>query len=589
MSCDLTLDDGPATSPVQWEIHCGGVFSTAAASTVVFANTNNGGSTSDDVSWVIGGTTTTGAGSTVIGNLYSVGAIVFGADTTWTGALFSLTGAVTLGAGAKSGGITTGGAITLGASAQSGNLVSTSGGAVTLGAAAESGTIIHLAGGAQTLGAGATKDNVNSAPQVPAVPATEFMGDLCSLPLPLLPGIYHTAAACVVSCMLTLDNGSDVDPNWEIQCGGALSTAVDSGVVFTAAGDTEDVIWNIGGATATGAGSEMIGVLNSVGAIITGADSRWTGDVTSSAGAIGTGARSRLIGTTQAEGAIAVGAHGQTGDVTSISGAIALGAFAQSDATSAAGGVTLGDGAVDGVDQFSPTTSPSSFPTGVPSSSPIATPSSSPIASPSSSPSRGPSQAPGGPPQTFSGNLCSLGSDLAPGVYISAAACTLACKLNLQGSNDPAQKWHFHCGGALSTAADSEVTITNGIADEVHWDIAAATATGAGSLMVGNLDAVGAIILGAATEWTGDLTSSNGGVGTGAGSKVMGNVRAYGAITLGAGATSENLTSTNGAVYLGANAVAEVCAAESGAGVTYGAGATITQIVTRRLLRRAVA
>jgi hypothetical protein len=561
LSCELKLDGGSVSDP-DWEIKCGGALSTAAASTVVFVNTG----APEDVSWVVGGTTTTGAGSTVIGNLYSVGAIDFGADTTWTGTLISTTAAVTLGAAAKSGGITTGGAITLGARAHSGNLLSTDGGAITLGAGSKSGAISTV--GAETLGAGAKKGI--PPPLVPAVPATEFMGDLCSLSLPLAPGIYHTAAACVMSCKLTLDNGLVGDPEWEFQCGGALSTAVDSGVEFTGSiGDTEDVIWNISGATATGAGSTMIGVLNSVGAITVGADSRWTGDVTSSAGAVGTGAGSRLIGTTQAEGAIAVGAQGQTGDLTSISGAITLGAFAQSGTTSASGGVTLGDGAVDGVDQFSPTLAPTF--------------------SPSSSPSQGPSQAPGGPPKTFTGNLCSLGSDLAPGVYITAAACTLACTLTLDGGAATDPKWHFHCGGALSTAADSEVVITNGLPKDVHWNIGAATTTGAGSLMVGNLDAVGAIILGAATEWEGDLTSSNGAVGTGAGSVVLGGaVLAYGAIDLGAGATSGDLTSTNGAIYLGANAVAGVCEAAAG-GVTLGAGATRKTKTGRRLLRRVAA
>jgi hypothetical protein len=66
--------------------------------------------------------------------------------------------------------------------------------------------------------------------------------------------------------------------------------------------------------------------------------------------------------------------------------------------------------------------------------------------------------------------------------------------------------------------------------------------------MVGNLDVVGAIILGAATEWEGDLTSFNGAVGFGAGPVVIGGaILTYGAIELGSGATSGDLISTNGA------------------------------------------
>jgi hypothetical protein len=137
--------------------------------------------------------------------------------------------------------------------------------------------------------------------------------------------------------------------------------------------------------------------------------------------------------------------------------------------------------------------------------------------------------------------------------------------------------WRFQCGGALSTAASRQVVITNsvGIVD-VLWVIGGATGTGANSVMVGNLDSVGAIALGADTQWTGDLESFKGAVATGAGSDVYGDIKAYGAIGLGAGATSFDLTSTNGAVALGASAIALNCVGFGG--VTLGAGASCPSV-----------
>jgi hypothetical protein len=554
VSCNLQLDGSDINGSPDFEFICGGALSTAAASRVEII----GGGT---VRWGIGGAVTTGAGSKIIGDLHSVGAINLGVDTTWTGNLVSPTGAVTLGAGAATADITTDGAVTLGASATA-HVVTTT--------------------GAKTLGAGAQENITLST--VPVL-AFKFTGDLCNLPSPIIPGIYHTAAACVVSCKLQLDHNSEtlVDSNldpvtlWEFQCGGALSTAADSDVEFTDQGETGNVLWTIGGATATGAGSTMVGELRSTGAIITGADSTWTGDVTSSAGAAATGAGSTVIGHITAEGAIHVGASSHTGDMTSYNGAIILGAFSVTGDATPTGIAVLGDGAVSGFDQLAPTTSPSTFPVEAPSSSPVGTP------------SQMPSSSPYGAPQIFSGDLCTLqiagGGTVAPGNYHTAAACALiSCDLNLNGNGENNPAWKFQCGGALSTAANRKMVMTNydGTVD-VLWTIGAATGTGAGSVMVGNLDSVGAIALGAGTQWTGDLESFNGAVATGAGSHVSGNIKTYGAIGLGAGATSYDLRSTHGAVFLGADAIAQNCVGAGG--VTMGAGASKA---SRRFLREVV-
>jgi hypothetical protein len=148
----------------------------------------------------------------------------------------------------------------------------------------------------------------------------------------LTPGVYATAAACVLSCQLTLDADGATDPKWTFECGGALGTAAGASVVFKdGIGKPEDVSWEIGGATATGAGSTMIGDLTSVGAITLGADTTWTGSLTSSAGAVGTGAGSIVKGSIKAEGAITLGANARSGCLTSTNGAITLGAGAERD------------------------------------------------------------------------------------------------------------------------------------------------------------------------------------------------------------------------------------------------------------------
>jgi hypothetical protein len=537
LSCNLELAGG------DFEFICGGALATGAASSVRIT----GGGT---VTWSIGGAVATGAGSKIIGDLYSVGAVSFGADTTWNGDLVSPTGAVTLGAGAATVRITTTGPVTLGAGATA-YLISTP--------------------GATTMGAGA---QVNVNPAVVSAEAFAFTGDLCNLASPIPPGTYHTAAACVVSCKLQLNNngesltdaGNDVTL-WEFQCDGALSTAANSGVEFTNDGTADNVLWTIGGAAATGAGSTMVGELISTGAAITGADSTWTGDVTSLAGAAATGAGSTVIGIITAEGAIHVGAKSNTGNLQSMNGAIILGAFARSGTVTPDIAV-LGDGAEINYDQLSPTTSPSTFPVEAPSSSPIGTPTYEPTADPY------------GTPETFSGDLCALqatnGGSVTPGNYHSAAACALiTCDLTLDGIGEGlAPAWKFTCGGALSTAASRTMVVNTDASAtaDVLWSIGAATGTGAGSVMVGNLDSVGAITLGADTHWTGDLESFNGAVATGAGSEVVGDIKAYGAIGLGAGARSFDLTSTHGAVALGASAHAGNCIAAGG--VTLGAGAT---------------
>jgi hypothetical protein len=164
-----------------------------------------------------------------------------------------------------------------------------------------------------------------------------------------------------------------------------------------------------------------------------------------------------------------------------------------------------------------------------------------------------------------------------PGVYYSSAAFALSKTLTLDAKNNPDGKWIFESAGALASAAETSVkfkSANTGSPNNVFWEIAGAATTGAGSIMIGNVIAVGGIDIGAVATWTGNLTSINGPVTLGAGSTVFGNTTAYGAITLDPGATSGNLTSTNGAIGLGASATTGHLSAPNGA-TTLGAGAEI--------------
>jgi hypothetical protein len=147
--------------------------------------------------------------------------------------------------------------------------------------------------------------------------------------------------------------------------------------------------------------------------------------------------------------------------------------------------------------------------------------------------------------------LCSV--NLPSGSYTSAAACTLSCKLELDGTGGGA--WDFNCGGALATAAASSVEILG--TGTVTWTIGGAVATGAGSKIIGDLIAGGAITLAADSTWDGDLTSPAAAVTLGAGART-GTITTNGAMTLGANAVANNLVNTAGAVTLGAGATANV-------------------------------
>jgi hypothetical protein len=272
-------------------------------------------------------------------------------------------------------------------------------------------------------------------------------------------------------------------------------------------------IWviRVGAAFATGAGSQMFWTNSAGSGTVT-----WIVN-----GAVSTGANSLAIGTMIATGAISVGANARTGALEA-TGAIALGAgaFALSTFTNAA--TTLGAGANTG-------------------------------ASAAAAASTG----------TLRADLGGL--TLAPGTYDVAAAATLAGVLTLNAAatggavSSSQHTWTINIGAAFSTAASSEIRMINcadPCTETVIFNIIGAVTTGANSVVIGILDAQGAITTGA--------------------SSTCGILNAVGAVTLGAGSVCSGAVTAIGAITMGANS--QALYATTNAATTTGAGATFSGV-----------
>lgn len=85
---------------------------------------------------------------------------------------------------------------------------------------------------------------------------------------------------------------------------------------------------------------------------------------------------------------------------------------------------------------------------------------------------------------------------LLPGAYEVGAATTLAGELILDGQNNPNALFFLRVSGALTTAAGSAVTLTNGAqVRNVYWQVGGLVTLGQNSLMQGTLLVDGAINL----------------------------------------------------------------------------------------------
>jgi hypothetical protein len=154
------------------------------------------------------------------------------------------------------------------------------------------------------------------------------------------------------------------------------------------------------------------------------------------------------------------------------------------------------------------------------------------------------------------------GNTYSPGTYTWDAAMVQTGTVYLSvpaGTDAKDATWVFYVGAAFATAADSKIIFVDAsgavlydpstgldhtYANGVHWKITGAVSLGANSHMIGNMEADGAIAVGAGATCD--------------------DLEAGGAITLGAGAECRDLEA-GGAVTLGATA--------KGTGIIYAAGA----------------
>ena len=107
---------------------------------------------------------------------------------------------------------------------------------------------------------------------------------------------------------------------------------------------------------------------------------------------------------------------------------------------------------------------------------------------------------------SFTGDL--KGKTFTKGVYKTTAALALTGTLTLDGGGDPNAVFIFQIGGAMSPAAGSVITLTNGAkAANVFWQVTGATSIGAGSSFSGTILSAGAITVGSGTAVNGRALS----------------------------------------------------------------------------------
>jgi hypothetical protein len=304
----LVTDNYAEGEAPSWTFKVTGALTSAAASDVVF---------------VVGGTPHE-YGSEKYQELAAqvswdvTGAITLGADSTMAGGMES-DGAITLGAGAKNGSnLKAGGALTLGAGAISGALDAV--GTITLGAGAVAESVTGDA--ATTFGSCQQIITMGSGSMAAGHLAADLAGVI------LLPGNYTSGAAAIaLNGKLTLDANDLKDAHWNLEIGGAFTTAAVSEIEIINGAGT--VNWDVVGAITTGALTKApIGHMKAVGAIT-----------------IGEGATCASLETV---GAITIGA-GATASSSIEAGAVTVGAGASIDAIKVAGGSgapTMGAGVV---------------------------------------------------------------------------------------------------------------------------------------------------------------------------------------------------------------------------------------------------
>jgi hypothetical protein len=111
---------------------------------------------------------------------------------------------------------------------------------------------------------------------------------------------------------------------------------------------------------------------------------------------------------------------------------------------------------------------------------------------------------------------------LSPGVYDISGTASISGILTLDGNNDPDSIFIFRSTGAFSAGASTQVILINNAASRnIYWVSAGAMATGADSVLKGNLvSSAGELGLGARSDLEGRLFTKLGAITMGAGSSI---------------------------------------------------------------------
>lgn len=108
------------------------------------------------------------------------------------------------------------------------------------------------------------------------------------------------------------------------------------------------------------------------------------------------------------------------------------------------------------------------------------------------------------------------GMTLTPGVYCSTSTMGLTGAVTLNGQNDPAARFVFKVGSALTTASGASVNVINGAqACNIFWQVGSSATLGTGTSFLGTVIAFTSVTINTGTSISGRTIARNGAVTTG--------------------------------------------------------------------------
>ena len=108
------------------------------------------------------------------------------------------------------------------------------------------------------------------------------------------------------------------------------------------------------------------------------------------------------------------------------------------------------------------------------------------------------------------------GMTLTPGVYCSTSSMGLTGAVTLNGQNDPAARFVFKVGSALTTASGASVNVINGAqACNIFWQVGSSATLGTGTSFLGTVIAFTSVTINTGTTVSGRTIARNGAVTAG--------------------------------------------------------------------------